>query len=87
MLRRLPFIIFLFVAFDFLLLAAFCYWFGWKPALAENGVTTIIGLVVILYYEWRWSGAVAETARGWNRRSWTLGAWRKYSFWSPESCC
>ena len=59
MLRRLPFIIFLFVAFDFLLLGVFTYWLGWKPALAENGLTTVIGLVVILYYEWRWSEAVA----------------------------
>ena len=86
MLRRLPFIIFLFVAFDFLLLAALCYWFGWKPALAENGVTAIIGLVVILYYEWRWSGAVAKRLEA---DSPVLDAWpwRKYSFWSPESYC
>jgi UPF0716 protein FxsA len=58
--RRIPFIVFLFVAFDFLLLAALCYWFGWRPALAENGLTTVIGLVVILYYEWRWSEGVAK---------------------------
>jgi UPF0716 protein FxsA len=59
-LRRLPFIIFLVVALDFLLLGGLCCWFGWKPMLAENGVTTIFGLVVILYYEWRWSEGVAE---------------------------
>jgi UPF0716 protein FxsA len=59
MLRRLPFIIFLFVALDFLLLGALTYWLGWKPAAVENGLTTVIGLVVILYYEWRWSEAVA----------------------------
>jgi UPF0716 protein FxsA len=59
-LRRLPIIIFLFVGLDFLLLGALTYWLGWKPTLAENGLTTIIGLVVILYYEWRWSEAVAE---------------------------
>ncbi len=60
MLRRLPFIICLFVAFDFLLLGTLTYWLGWKPAVVGNGVTTVIGLVVILYYEWRWSEAVAR---------------------------
>lgn len=35
-------------------------WWGWKPTLAENGLTTVLGLAVILYYEWRWSEAVAE---------------------------
>jgi len=38
-LRQLPLIICLFVVIDFLLLAAFTYWLGWKPALAENGLT------------------------------------------------
>ena len=33
MLRRLPFIICLFVAFDFLLLGTLTYWLGWKPAV------------------------------------------------------
>ena len=28
--------------------------------MAENGLTTVLGLAVILYYEWRWSEAVAE---------------------------
>jgi UPF0716 protein FxsA len=59
-LKRLPFIIFSLVALDFLALAAFWHWFGWKPALAENGLTTIVGLMVIIYYEWRWSEAVAQ---------------------------
>ena len=60
MLKRLPFIIFLAVAIDFLLLVMLSCWFGWKPALAEIGLTTIVGLAVILYYEWRWSEAVAK---------------------------
>ena len=38
----------------------FSYWFSWKSALAETGVMTIVGLAVILYYEWRWSEAVAK---------------------------
>lgn len=59
MLKRLPFIIFLVVACDLLLLGGLTYWWGWKPTLAENGLTTILGLAVILYYEWRWSEAVA----------------------------
>jgi UPF0716 protein FxsA len=59
-LKRLPFAIFLLVAVDFLLLGALWHWFGMKPALAETGLTTIVGLVVIVYYEWRWSEAVAK---------------------------
>jgi UPF0716 protein FxsA len=59
-LKRLPFIIFFIVAIDFLLLAATWHWFGWKPAFAGSGLTTIVGLAVILYYEWRWSDVVAR---------------------------
>jgi len=36
------------------------YWFSWKLALTETGLTTIVGLAVIAYYEWRWSEAVAK---------------------------
>jgi UPF0716 protein FxsA len=59
-LKRLPFILFLLVAVDFLVMAGFWHWFGWKPTLAENGLMTIVGLIVIIYYEWRWSEAVAK---------------------------
>jgi UPF0716 protein FxsA len=59
-LRRLPIVIFLVVAIDFLLLAAFTCWFGWQPALTHSGLMTLVGLLVILNYEWRWSDLVAE---------------------------
>ena len=60
MLRRLPFIIFVAVALDFLLWGMLSYCFGWNFGLIETGLTTIAGLAVILYYEWRWSEAVAK---------------------------
>ena len=59
MLKRLPFVLFVAVAFDFLLLAALWRWFGLKPTLVGNGLTTVAGLAIIIYYEWRWSETIA----------------------------
>jgi UPF0716 protein FxsA len=58
--RRLPLILCLLLAIDFLLMILLWCRFGWKPALAEIGLTTVIGLVVIVYYEWRWSEGVGK---------------------------
>jgi UPF0716 protein FxsA len=58
--RRLPLIVCLMVGVDALLWGMLWYWFGWKVGLIETGATTVIGLLVILYYEWRWSEAVAK---------------------------
>ena len=60
MLRRLPIIICALVAMDWLLLGGLFYWFDWKIPLIENIATTAVGLLVIVYYEWRWSEAVAK---------------------------
>jgi len=59
-LGRLPIIICAVVVVDFLLWGMLSYWFGWKLALAETSLTTIAGLAVIIYYEWRWSEAVVK---------------------------
>jgi UPF0716 family protein affecting phage T7 exclusion len=48
------------VVLDSLLWGLLSYWFGWNLCLVEAGLTTIAGLMVIIYYEWRWSETVAE---------------------------
>ena len=58
--RRLPLILCVVMGMDALLWGMLWYWFGWKVGLIETGATTVIGLTVILYYEWRWSEAVAK---------------------------
>jgi len=58
--RRLPIIICVAVALDLLVWGILSSWFGWKLGFAEIGVTTVLGLAVIIYYEWRWSEAVAK---------------------------
>jgi len=60
-LKRLPIIICAVVALDLLLLGAFSCWFDWRLPLAENIATTVVGLLVIAYYEWRWSEVVAKS--------------------------
>ena len=60
-LKRLPIIICVVVALDLLLLGVLSCQFDWKLPLAENIATTIIGLLVIVYYEWRWSEVVAKS--------------------------
>jgi UPF0716 family protein affecting phage T7 exclusion len=59
-LRQLPLVICVVVLLDFLFWGFLSYWFGWQLGLTETAVTTIAGLVVIVYYEWRWSEAVAK---------------------------
>jgi UPF0716 family protein affecting phage T7 exclusion len=59
-LRRLPLIICAVVVLDFVLWATLCYWCGWKPIIIQSVATTVIGLTVIVYYEWRWSEFVAK---------------------------
>jgi UPF0716 family protein affecting phage T7 exclusion len=58
--RRLPIIICAVVGLDLLLLGALSYCFDWRFALFESIATTVIGLAVIIYYEWRWSDVVAK---------------------------
>jgi UPF0716 family protein affecting phage T7 exclusion len=58
--RRLSLILCLVVVLDVLFWGLLWYWFGWKVGLIETGVTTVLGLAVIFYYEWRWSEAVAK---------------------------
>jgi UPF0716 protein FxsA len=59
-LRRLPFIVCVVIALDFFLWATLWFWFGWKLTLIQTVLTTIVGVVVIFYYEWRWSEVVAK---------------------------
>jgi UPF0716 protein FxsA len=58
--RRLPLIFCVVLALDVLLWGMLWYWFGWKIGLIETGATALVGLAVVFYYEWRWSGAVAN---------------------------
>jgi UPF0716 protein FxsA len=58
--RRLPIIICAVVALDFWLLGTLSYWFDWRLPLAETVTATVMGLLVIVYYEWRWSEEVAK---------------------------
>ena len=60
-LRLLPIIICVLVALDLLLLGGIFYRFDWGLPLAWTVVTTVAGLAVIVYYEWRWSDVVAKT--------------------------
>jgi UPF0716 family protein affecting phage T7 exclusion len=59
-LRRLPIIICAVVVLDLLFWGMLSYWLGWSYGLVETGLTTIAGLAVIIYYEWRWSDAVTK---------------------------
>jgi UPF0716 protein FxsA len=59
-LRRLPLIICAVVVLDWLFLGALFYCFGWRLPLVENIIATVIGLLAIGYYEWRWSDVVAQ---------------------------
>jgi UPF0716 family protein affecting phage T7 exclusion len=58
--RRLPLILCVVVGLDVLLWGMLWYWFGWKVGLIETGATTVVGLAVIVYYEWRWSESIAK---------------------------
>jgi UPF0716 protein FxsA len=58
--RRLPIIICAVVALDFWLLGTLSYWCDWRLPLAATIATTVLGLLVIIYYEWRWSERVAK---------------------------
>ncbi len=53
----------LFVAADLLLLVPLSYFFGWVFPLEETVVSAALGLLVIGYYEWRWSSVIAERLR------------------------
>jgi UPF0716 protein FxsA len=59
-LRRLPVILCAAVAMDLMFFGLFSYYLDWKIALTELTITTVVGLAVIGYYEWRWSGVVAK---------------------------
>jgi UPF0716 protein FxsA len=60
-LKRLPIIICAVVTLDLLFLGVLSYRFDWRLPLAETVVITIVGLLVIGYYEWRWSDVVAKS--------------------------
>jgi UPF0716 family protein affecting phage T7 exclusion len=59
-LRRVPTVICAVVAIDWLLLGSLFYWFDWRIPLTGTILTSAVGLLVIVYYEWRWSEAVAK---------------------------
>jgi UPF0716 protein FxsA len=50
----------LIVALDWFLLGALFYGIGWKIPLIETVAMAILGLVVLVYYERRWSETVVE---------------------------
>jgi UPF0716 family protein affecting phage T7 exclusion len=58
--RRIRLILFAVMALDIMLWGMLWYWFGWKVGLTETGVTTVIGLAVVIYYEKRWSEMVTK---------------------------
>jgi hypothetical protein len=58
--RRFPIVICAVVALDFWLLGTLSYLLGWRLPLASTVTTTLLGLFVIIYYEWRWSEVVAK---------------------------
>jgi UPF0716 family protein affecting phage T7 exclusion len=60
LLRRVPIVICAVVALDWLLLGSLFYWLGWRIPLVETILMSVVGLLVIVYYEWRWSGMVAK---------------------------
>jgi UPF0716 family protein affecting phage T7 exclusion len=59
-LRRVPIVIYAVVALDWLLLGSLFYWLDWRIPLIETILASIVGLSVIVYYEWRWSEVVAK---------------------------
>jgi UPF0716 protein FxsA len=59
--RRLPLVICSVVVLDMLLLGTLWYAFHWSLPLASTVTTTIVGLIVIGYYELRWSESVARS--------------------------
>jgi UPF0716 family protein affecting phage T7 exclusion len=60
MLRRLPVIICAVVTFDLLLVISLSYFVGWKIPLTEVVATTTLGVLVIVYYQWRWAEVVTK---------------------------
>jgi UPF0716 protein FxsA len=59
LLRRLPVIVAAIVVLDWVFLAVLVGWLGWQLPLVETAVMGTLGLLVIVYYEWRWSEPVA----------------------------
>ncbi len=45
---------------DTLVLLPLSHFIGWGVPVAEMGVSAVIGLAAIGWYEWRWSNAVAD---------------------------
>ena len=45
---------------DLLLFVPLCHFFGWELPVIEIAVSAVIGLLVIGWYEWRWSDTVAN---------------------------
>lgn len=60
MLRRIVIVACFLILADLLLLVTLACFLKWTIPLIENVVSTVIGLGVILYYEFRWSRIVAE---------------------------
>jgi UPF0716 protein FxsA len=60
MLRQLPIVICVVVTLDLLLVVILSVIIGWRLPLAEVVVTTSFGVLVILYYRWRWADAVTK---------------------------
>jgi UPF0716 protein FxsA len=57
--RRLSVVVAGIVVLDWIFLAILVGWFGWQLPLVETAVMGTLGLLVIIYYEWRWSEPVA----------------------------
>jgi len=60
MLGRLPFIICVIVTLDLLFKVLPSFFVGWRVPLTAAVATAALGVLVILYYQWRWSEAVTK---------------------------
>jgi UPF0716 family protein affecting phage T7 exclusion len=61
--RRVPVVVAAIVVLDWIFLAILVCCLGWQLPLAETAVMGTVGLLVIVYYEWRWSEPVAVRLR------------------------
>jgi UPF0716 family protein affecting phage T7 exclusion len=59
LLTRVPVIIGAILVLDWILLATLVNCYGWELPLGETVIMGVVGLLVIVYYEWRWSEPVA----------------------------
>jgi UPF0716 family protein affecting phage T7 exclusion len=60
MLKRLPILIGAIIVLDILAKIIICWQVDWKIPLFKTISTAILGLLVIVYYECRWSNFVAD---------------------------